>query len=313
MTLWSPIISVVSLTCAYANQLAGKTMNRATYLADPDVQKFRDWFVGVLRGTHINFNVGHITHATLSNALAAYCWPLRTQTGLANPHPTLPFIHPVVPVLKAHSSLATNTTVLYAIQCALRTAYAGRTLPALAGAVASVFHWGGVYTAPRPGKGNRGWLEANHLNLWTILNGVVVDHATGTCFSSVPNLRFNSGMTKVYSLLIDNFIIYDSRVAAALAWLVHEWWVRVCKKTPPTLPDLLRFSCPPANGKASQYRYLNLTLFPEIANNPYVHYAWNIKANWLLEDALQLAGPAGKFGSMREIEAALFQLGERVI
>ena len=37
------------------------------------------------------------------------------------------------------------------------------------------------------------------------------------------DLRFNAGMTKVYSLMCDNFIIYDSRVAAALGWLVMKY------------------------------------------------------------------------------------------
>lgn len=37
------------------------------------------------------------------------------------------------------------------------------------------------------------------------------------------DLRSNAGLTKVYSLVLDDFIIYDSRVAAALAWLVMIW------------------------------------------------------------------------------------------
>lgn len=36
-------------------------------------------------------------------------------------------------------------------------------------------------------------------------------------------LRFNAGMTKVYSLLADSLIIYDSRVAAALGWIVVKY------------------------------------------------------------------------------------------
>lgn len=33
----------------------------------------------------------------------------------------------------------------------------------------------------------------------------------------------NSGFTKLYSLIFDKFIMYDSRVAAALAFLVMRY------------------------------------------------------------------------------------------
>jgi hypothetical protein len=37
------------------------------------------------------------------------------------------------------------------------------------------------------------------------------------------NLRLSSGMIKVYSLLCKDFIIYDSRVAAGLGWMVVKY------------------------------------------------------------------------------------------
>jgi len=37
------------------------------------------------------------------------------------------------------------------------------------------------------------------------------------------NLRVNAGMSKVYSLICESFIIYDSRVVAALGWLVMKY------------------------------------------------------------------------------------------
>lgn len=41
--------------------------------------------------------------------------------------------------------------------------------------------------------------------------------------SALKVRRFNAGMSKVYSLIVADFIIYDSRVAAALAWFVARW------------------------------------------------------------------------------------------
>jgi hypothetical protein len=53
-----------------------------------------------------------------------------------------------VPRLAARSTLAANTVVLQIIRQALHGAYAAGPASArqLSGAVASIFHWGGVYT-----------------------------------------------------------------------------------------------------------------------------------------------------------------------
>ncbi len=290
-------------------------MNQAGYIAG-SVADFRDWLAGRLRGAPIGFAVpGAIAHPDLSSALAAYSWSPRANTGLPNPHRGLPHVHPHVPTLAARSPLTVNTVVLNIIGDALRAAYAA--VPAspheLSGAVASVFHWGGVYTEPRPGRGNRGWLTANHPHLLAILQAVVLDHAVGQDTSAVPDLRFNSGMTKVYSLLIDDFIMYDSRVAAGLAWLANRWWTMDCRHPADTLPPLLQFACPPANGAMAPYRNPRAALFPILTADPYQHYKWNVRANWLLAEALRVAGHAGPFRSLREVEAALFQMGDRVI
>ena len=45
-------------------------------------------------------------------------------------------------------------------------------------------------------------------------------------------------MTKIYSLLVDDFIIYDTRVAAALGWAI----VKYCREQKlEELPEYLRF------------------------------------------------------------------------
>lgn len=247
----------------------------------------------------------------MRRALNAYSWPHRAQSGLPNPHLGLPHVHPVLPALTAHSTLAANAVVLNIIQADLRATYLTGPAKAhhLSGAVAAVFHWGGVYTE----RGNRGWLAANHGNLAAILGAVVDDHARDDDVSLVPNLRFNSGMTKVYSLLIEDFIIYDSRVAAALAWLAKRWWAIDCGQPAGTLPQRLRFACLPVNGAMAAYRNPDLGLFPKLAAKPYEHYTWNVRASWLLAESLRVAGVKSHFSSLREVEAALFQMGNRVI
>jgi hypothetical protein len=286
-------------------------VNRGHYLTGT-VAGFRDWLAQRLCGDSIDFAVeGAPRYGSLELAFAAYRWPLRTQRGLPNPHAGLPHVHPTVPTLAAKSSFAENAVVLEALRSALRSAYAAGSPKAmqLSGAVASILHWGGVYTI----RGNRGWLVAHHARLRAILHDVVCDYARGEDVSTVSALRFNSGMTKVYSLLIDDFAIYDSRVAAALAWLAKRWWTIEQGMPATTLPTLLRFGCLSANGTMADHRNPDITLFPTLSAQPFAHYTWNVRTNWLLADALQVAGAGRRLSSLREVEAALFQIGHRAI
>jgi hypothetical protein len=276
------------------------------------VSDFRDWLAQRFCGQPIGFTApGGFAYPDLQCAVAAYSWPPRAKRTLPNPHSSLPHVHPTVPTLPAKSGLAANIVVLNIIRHAMLAAYAAGPAGAhrLSGAVASVLHWGGVYTTP----GNRGWLTANHSHLFTILQAVVLDYAGGSDTSAVVGLRFNSGMTKVYSLLINDFIIYDSRVAAAIAWLAKRWWTAALGHSPSTLPSPLRFACLPANGAMAGYRNPCIAVFPNLTANPYEHYKWNVRANWLLSSALAVAGSASLITSLREAEAGLFQIGQRVI
>lgn len=285
-------------------------MKREEYLKNAEVASFCHWLAQRLQGQPVLFNVGKHQYASLPAAMHAYAWPLRAQTGLPNPHNGYPYIHPVVPRLVAHSTLRANTAVLGTLQHALRTSFmAGNPLD-LAGAVAGIFHWGGVYTTT-PHGGNKPWLAKHHMHLLALLNAVVLDHANGTDVSTVPGLRFNAGMTKVYALLLDDFIIYDSRVAASLTWLVLHWWTAVKSSPSATLPAPLRFGTLPVNGSARRNRNAAPGIFNGITRAA-DHYMWNVRANWLLSDALNLAGQASQFATLREVEAALFQMGDRV-
>lgn len=219
-------------------------------------------------------------------------------------------IYPVLPRLAASSGLESNTAVLNNLQDALRTAFMGQNTLRLAGAIAGILHWGGVYTTTR-GGGNKPWLARNYTRLRDLLNQVVIDHASGSDVSTVSELRFNAGMTKVYALLLDDFIIYDSRVAASLTWLALHWWKDVKNSNSIQLPAALRFGTLPPRGNARGHRNAAPGIFHEI-KRAQDHYMWNVRANWLLSDALSLAGKESQFATLREVEAALFQMGDRV-
>jgi len=58
-----------------------------------------------------------------------------------------------------------------------------------------------------------------------------------------PGVRMNAGFTKIHALMLDDFVIYDSRVGAALGLLVRNF---LTEKDIAYLPEVLHF----AYGKA---------------------------------------------------------------
>ncbi len=126
--------------------------------------------------------------------------------------------------------------------------------------------------------------------------------------------RFNAGMSKVYSLLVDKLIIYDSRVAATLAWLVAMW----CQETSKLLvPPLLQVRClrPKEDVRATAHKLRNPSClhfsFPWV-NTPAQHVRWNLRASWILSSALA-SSKVAKFHDdtqpLRALEAAFFMWG----
>jgi hypothetical protein len=130
----------------------------------------------------------------------------------------------------------------------------------------------------------------------------------------------NSGFTKIYALFIDDFIIYDGRVGAALGLMVREF----CEESRLRgVPKELEFAW--GRGKTTTYEPSSLNrrnpsnaryVFPELSNNPRRHLENNIRANWLLRDILNRT--KSKFGKLDQdlqmlaLESALFMIGDDV-
>ena len=88
----------------------------------------------------------------------------------------------------------------------------------------------------------------------------------------------NAGLSKIYSLLLDDFPIYDSRVACALASLVCLW----CEESERTeVPKLLRLRLPPSRGTKSRNPSRGSHVFPRIWT-PRQYAESNVMAAWLL-------------------------------
>ncbi len=133
------------------------------------------------------------------------------------------------------------------------------------------------------------------------------------------NFRSNAGFTKIYALCFDDFVIFDSRVAASLALFVRRHLEEIGRP----LTKSLTFSLMPGKGtqktpapnrdpSSEQIR------FPQTNNNQLVHYLSNLRANVILKAVLEDAGSRYEFRrgdlqeDLRELEAALFMVGYEV-
>ena len=129
----------------------------------------------------------------------------------------------------------------------------------------------------------------------------------------------NSGFTKIYSLLVDDFLIYDGRLGAALGLLARGY----CEgKKLETIPEELHFCWGAGresiinskeksrrNPSSDKYRFGSLY-------SPKVHLENNIRANWIVQEVL--CNTKSKFNcleeskKMRAFESALFMIGYHV-
>jgi hypothetical protein len=131
------------------------------------------------------------------------------------------------------------------------------------------------------------------------------------------DIFINSGFTKIYSLFVDDFIMYDGRVGAALGLLVRMY---CAENNLACIPDSLRFAW--GRGKESQYANSECNrrnpssekyVFPELLNNPQRHLECNIRANWLLKEITLRT--TSKFNNLRTedqttaLQSALFMIG----
>lgn len=133
--------------------------------------------------------------------------------------------------------------------------------------------------------------------------------------------RMNAGYTKIFSLLCENFIIYDSRVAAALGLIIQDFLRNPeNKKLDQSIKDDLTIRFMDAKGKQNRNPSNNNIEFEKMLNNAQ-HAEWNIKINWILSTSIEKAEfnweyiknekviTVGNENKMRALESALFMIG----
>ncbi|WJD64665.1 hypothetical protein [Pseudomonas kurunegalensis] len=281
-------------------------MKRQDYLNLPHVASFINWLATELdsqtlfRHQYVERRSGKKWQCqSLYNAFEAYRWnhPGNERLGFA-----------------AGGCPISNGIALAALRKDLLAATRNDAL--MLQATRDVMAWGGV-TA-----GNGKWLETNRAGLSSMINRVrqAIDNGDhGQPVFRARHFRFNSGMTKVYALLCDDFLIYDSRVAAALGWLV----VKYCEAhTIASVPEALCFpwaAAKEAKGASAPKRRNPATgalTFKRLRTGTH-HLIWNLQASWLLGAVLAhpkaaaspFNGQTGDHAPLRALEAGLFMIG----
>ncbi len=144
-------------------------------------------------------------------------------------------------------------------------------------------------------------------------------------------LRMDSGLTKIYSLASTRSIIYDGRVAAAMALLVVYYLDSIGMEKPDEIPANLNFAVDKTqknNKRAPQYIFHGVKSIQFRNKNKNAHHAEsNIWANWILQSIVDrvkdnrisksvfLTSTQDKdfdHRCLRELEAALFMMGSRI-
>lgn len=283
-------------------------MNKPEFLNERSVVQFCAWLGKVISGEeYLSFKHQQGADLTLRSALARYCWPPR-KIEVSSPLRVFE--------LERNSSFAKNAEILDVIGVGLRATLESSSQDSqeLFHWLQAVFVWGGVYTR----RGNARWLcdlrqRAALSQYWSRVLEVLRRVESDDIGCKLGDLRSNAGTTKVHSLVLPDWVIYDSRVAAALSWLVYRW-------SDGDPPSLLRFACMRANTNRPKSRSPDQAVFKYFSpsgdiRNHRLHLKWNVRANWVLSAALDNAKRANRqdslaFTSLRDVEAALFMMGE---
>jgi len=286
-----------------------QTRGKESYLNDTHVTGFIDYLKDLIKGStpldhsymvdpvnkHFYLkDVGKkVTFDTIQDAFKGYVWK--------------------------REGYAENKSVLDAIAEKLRTA---TTEEDLYQACLECLEWGAGSKSSSLYDKNENWLWEKRSQTSLI---ALLDNSYNQLANEYPNLngfksenyRMNSGFTKIYALKYDDFIIYDSRVAAALGLLV----VKYCEANELNeIPGNLKFHYAHKYPRGVDKRNpcVGDFQFPRLSYaNSSNHAESNVKANWLLAEVVRTAGEFWEItnGSerLRALEAALFMVGYSVI
>lgn len=244
-------------------------MNLPSYLRDAEVPRFIDWASRIVGGDEPlsqkydrrNGRGPEWECASLGEAYGKFEWSYSTQ---------LPDEHQ----RRRGSSLGENMDVLDRLRSLLRQSRLRNDVNGFYAAATATLDWGGIRNSRKlPALGTNA--------LRTLcLAADQLDPASADTGKLEAVTQMNSGFSKVYSLLLDRFPIYDSRVACALASLVHKY----ChEKKLPSVPVELAFGLPTSRNPDRRDPSCSKFNFPRLLPGDAQHYAIsNLRSAWLL-------------------------------
>lgn len=248
-------------------------INKEIYLASKDISDFISWLEPKLDGAN---SFPHSYYLKLArrnwrcsciyDAYKLYWWRFNTFCPVADRWVSgtslQEFFEYLTRLAKAFRESVRINDIILARKCAL-----------------SMLKWGGVEKGNRERVNGMGEDVCAHFR--DIQEQLVL---SVVCLGENQGIYINSGFTKLYFLLIDDFMMYDGRVGAALGLMVRKF----CEENDLyQIPRLLQFSYGPGreSGGASNRRDHSLGpyQFHPLSFTPRRHLQDNIKASWLLK------------------------------
>lgn len=243
-------------------------MRREAYLADTEVQSFLSWarpFVTGDRallhewsGRSASFRCG-----SLLGAYQVFEWRFRVRLpGESSP--------------SREWTLDQNLAVLARLSGMLRQAAERDDARAFVTAANAVFEWGG---GVRRDRVTLATLEPDPLTV--VLADAARLASARADLSRLGEVSYlNSGFSNIHALLIDDYPMYDSRVACALASMVR----RYCEERKHTsVPRQLALSVPPSQGRVERNSSSGTVRFRHMRwRDPKQYATSNLIAAWLL-------------------------------
>lgn len=275
-------------------------MNKSAYTAITQVQHFIDFFADKICGSfehkYLVRQTGEVWSCkNIKDAALNYRWPWR---GSSN-------------------QLCCSVAALQSFQSVLLMALKNGNAAKLKDSSIDVFRWGGVL------NGNKNRVTTHESDLSFNYNETISELHLGGDDSKIGKVwNMNAGFSKIYSLLSARMIMYDSRVGAALGYLVKQCAIQHKWKTIP--PELLFPYAPPRNSPAvanplnrNPGSYHGVS-FPSFSGRPALQSIFMLRASWIVEaviikveciDEKDLKCGQVNIPMHRFIEAGLFMIG----
>lgn len=205
-----------------------------------------------------------------------------------------------------------NSAILKSISNGLQQSLQNQDQVGLLAYCNSVLKWGGVT------RGNAERLRQMGDGIVPYFESAInsLNPETTNTEQDFGDIHMNAGFSKIYSLMIDQFIIYDSRVGAALGLLVKQY---LTDRNSDQIPDVLHFAYANARPTQADAGLINRRnpsnnryTFQALNNNPARHIRNNLHANWLLKEISQQTMFNQTDNPIRALESALFMIGYSV-